>query len=120
MLQLCLRGFPALGIVVLVIEIALWLKNHKRGNPEGGVLRIYANLFGAVLAVASLFIRYPLGHHYMIHGFPIPLVVFERTQRIWTDYVSSGNQIIFGIIINGLALGLIPQFWLWRRLRKLK
>lgn len=118
MIMFCIYGLPVLGLLVLALEILVWLSNCRHKRPVSIPIKAWSVIAGMFLAAAGFFIRYPVGHTYKVYGFPFSVRVFELVPPGWVDYAAGNDFPAVAILLNALVLGLLPQFWLRKRLGK--
>jgi hypothetical protein len=116
MLPICIYGFPLLGFMTLGFEIFVWFKNCRHRKAATVPIKAWSIVIGLLLAGAGLFIQFPIGPAHKMYGFPFPVGVFELTQQGWQDYLPGRSFPTAAILLNALVFGLLPQFWLRRRL----
>jgi hypothetical protein len=116
MLTLGLYGFPLLGLATLVLGIMAWLKNSRNRAADTVAIKAWSVFAGMLLAAGGFFLRFPLGQTHKVYGFPFPVSVFERAPQGWVEYLTLGEFATLAIVLNAIVFGLLPQFWLRKRL----
>ena len=113
-----------MGILLVLVFLALssWslvalFRRLRRQHVSAGWWAAFAILCicGAALGVwCALYFEYPVGTHFRIGSFPIPVVIFHLESAGWVDFPLSEFQMwsaVFTNIITIVALATLP-LWL--------
>jgi hypothetical protein len=118
------RVLTIIGLLFFILEIIIFptnLRTRKAYNTSQRWRQVYrwAWIIGLLLAVSSVFMRYPAkgnhGQQYILIGIPFVAAAFDEKGA---DYVSSLTPVFMAA--NALFWLLLPQLfmWGWQLIRK--
>lgn len=83
-------------------------------DPRAGLaLRIAAVISGLVAGVGLSFVRYMPDADTVVYGVPLPLVVFQREDGQWLDYVGSPLAMLVIAAVNMAVAVFLMHCAVW-------